>query len=307
MRADRLFSILLILSSKGMLTGKALAEHCEVSVRTIYRDIDKISEAGIPVAAIGGTAGGFYLMENYRLDNLYLNKEEMNTVMAVLDSLNVIFGRNQQFNDIVLKFQHAYNIEDHKDQKLSIDMSHFSMEEELKEYLFTINKGIENSRVMIFQYINRNMEYSERWVEPMRIEFVQGHWYVTGYCRNRQDYRKFKLVRIKEMRLGDSFLKRNISDEELDEIFHKSYESKNIKVKLKFTNRIGEQLAEYFLKSNIKKSEDGYFLVEEYFPYEEGLIKFILGFGSECEVISPVYLREATINYLKKTLVNYNG
>lgn len=304
MRADRLFSILLILSSKGMLTGKALAEHFEVSVRTIYRDMDKISEAGIPIAAIGGATGGFYLMENYKLDNLFLNKEEINTLMALLDSLNVMFGSNKQFNDIVLKFENAYKRED---QKLKIDMSHFSMEDELKEYLFTINKGIKESKLMIFHYINRNMESLERWVEPIRIEFSRGQWYITGYCQNRNDYRRFKLVRVKRMRLGDSFLKRNISDEELEEIFQRSYESKDIKVKLKFTNRIGQQLDEYFLKSSIKKSDAGHFFVEEYFPYEESLFKFILGFGNDCEVISPVYLREDTIKYVRSILEKYNG
>jgi predicted DNA-binding transcriptional regulator YafY len=306
MRSDRLFSILLILSNKGRLTGRELAEHFEVSVRTIYRDLDKISEAGIPIAAVGGKAGGFYIMDNYSLDDLYLNKEEHHTLMAVLDSLNVIFGKNKQFNDIALKFQNVYKKKHDNNQQLNINMSHISMEDELKEYVFIINKGIEESKLMIFHYINRNMEFSERCVEPIRIEYIRGQWYLTGYCRNRKDYRKFKLVRIKNLRLGDGFLKKNISAGELEEIFHKSYESKDIKIRLKFTNKIGKQLTEYFLKSNIKKSEAGDFIVEEHFPYEEGLIKFILGFGNECEVISPEYLREDTKKYLKKILEKYN-
>jgi predicted DNA-binding transcriptional regulator YafY len=72
MRADRFLSILIIISQKGLVTGKELAEHFEVSLRTIYRDIEKISEAGVPIAAIGGKGGGYYLMENYTLNNLFL-------------------------------------------------------------------------------------------------------------------------------------------------------------------------------------------------------------------------------------------
>lgn len=306
MRVDRLLSILLILSNKGKVTAEVLAEHFEVSVRTIYRDVDKISQAGIPIAAIGGKGGGFYIMENYSVDNLFFNKGEFQTLMAVMDGLKVIFGKNQQFNDIVLKFQHSYKKEEGSNDKLNINMSHFSMEDELKEYLHIMNKGIEESKLLLFHYINRNMEHSERTVEPIRIEFSSGQWYLTGYCRNKKDYRKFKLVRIRNLELGDSFLKKFISKKELEEIFDKSYDKTSIKIKLKFTNRIGNQLTEYFLKERIKKGEDGCFIVEGYFPYEEGLIKFILGFGNECEVIEPEYLREDIKNYLKKILGKYN-
>ncbi|QUH27226.1 YafY family transcriptional regulator [Serpentinicella alkaliphila] len=306
MRADRLLSIILILSKKAIVTGKELAKHFDVSVRTIYRDIDKISEAGIPVAAIGGKSGGFYIMENYKLDDLYFNKGELHTLMEVLNSLNIVFGNNHQFNDIVLKLQSIYENEKDKNNKLNIDMSHFSMESELKEFLYIINQGIEESRLLVFKYINRNLELAERNVEPTRIEFSYGQWYVTGYCRNRSDYRKFKLVRMKNLSLGDSFVKRDIMEEKLDEIFRRSDETNNVNVKLKFSSKIGEQLTEYFFKDNIKKDREGYFIVEEPFPYDEGLIKFILGFGCECEVIEPNYLREDTKKYLKRILENYN-
>lgn len=305
-RADRLLSIILILSKKAIVTGKELAEHFDVSVRTIYRDIDKICEAGIPVAAIGGKSGGFHIMQNYKLDELHFNKGELQTLIEVLNSLNIVFGNNHQFNDIVLKLKNTYENENDKNNKLNIDMSHFSMESELKEFLYIINQAIEESRLLLFQYINRNLELAKRNVEPVRIEFSYGQWYLTGYCRSRGDYRKFKLVRMKNLILEDNFVKRDISHEKLDEIFCRSYDNKNIKVKLKFSNRIGEQLSEYFFKDNIKKDSEGYFIVEEPFPYDEGLIKFILGFGCECEVIEPNDLREDTKKYLKKILEKYN-
>jgi predicted DNA-binding transcriptional regulator YafY len=307
MSADRLLSILLILSNKGMTTGKELAEHFDVSVRTIYRDIDKIGQAGMPVAALEGRSGGFYLMENYSLDNLFLSKSEFQTFMAVVDSLKVIFGKNQQFNDIVLKFHSTYRKEEDKNDKLNINMSHFSMEEELKEYLYIMNRGIEESKLLLLQYINRNMELSDRTVEPVRIEFSHGQWYLTGYCRSRNGYRKFKLVRIKSMRLGDSFVKRDITTEKLYEIFHQSYVKNSIKIKLKFTPRIGDQLTEYFFKENIKRETDDGYIVEEYFPYEEGLVKFILSFGNECEVIEPEFLREDIRKYLNRVIEKYSS
>ncbi len=306
-RADRLLSIVLILSKKELVTGKELAEHFDVSVRTIYRDIEKISQSGIPVAAIGGKSGGFYIMENYKLDELYFNKGELHTLMTVINSLNAAFGSNQQFNDILLKLQNAYETEKDKSDKLKINMSHFSMEGELRRFLPMIDQGIEENKLLIFQYINRNLEFSERTVEPVKMEFSNGQWYLIGYCRSREDYRRFKLVRIKNLRIGESFSKREISPERLEEIFRKSYEDKNVKVKLKFSNRIGAQLTEYFSAMNIKDSEEGDFVVEEPFPYDEGLFKFILSFGSDCEVVEPEILKSDIKKYLNKILEKYNG
>lgn len=305
MRVDRLLSILLIISDKRLVTGKELAEHFEVSLRTIYRDIDKICEAGVPIASIGGKGGGYYIMENYNIDNLFLNKKEVQTLIPVVDNLNFLFGRNQKFNDMVLKFKNVYENEDIKNNKLSINMSHFSMEEELKEDLFLIDEAIEKVRLLEFDYINRRIEYSKRMVEPIRIEFIRGEWYLAAFCRVRNDYRRFKLVRIRNLRLGDEFIRKDISNEELDKIFCESYDKKSIKVKLKFTERIGRQLSEYFSKNSIKPEKDGTFIVEDFFPYEEGLIKYILSFGKDCEVLSPDNLREEVEDYIKGILVNY--
>lgn len=305
MTSGRLLSILIIISQKGLVTGKELAEHFEVSLRTIYRDIDKISEAGVPIAATGGKGGGYYLMENYNLDNLFFNKNEIEPLVAVMENLKLLFGKNQLFNDIVLKFETLNKREDQQYDKLSIDMSHFSMEQELREYLFLLNKAIEENRLLEFDYINRKMEYSKRIVEPIQIEFDEGQWYIIGFCRVRKDYRRFKLVRIRNMKLGDSFIKKLISKEELKKIFTASYKKNSIFVTLRFSNKIGEQLSEYFSKNKIKLLDNGEYMVEGSFPNDEGLKKFILGFGNECEVISPQSLRKDMEEYIKKIYIKY--
>lgn len=305
MRVDRLLSILLILSNKGLVTGSELADHFEVSLRTIYRDMEKLGEAGIPVASTGGKGGGYYIMENYNVDNLFLNRNEVKALMPLMDNLEFLFGKNQQFNDIVLKLEKTYQGDSLKSGSLNINMSHFSMEQELKEYLFLMNKAIEESRLLEFDYINRNMESSRRIAEPIQIEFNHGEWFLTAFCRVRKDYRRFKLVRIRNLQLGDSFSKRDISNEELRKIFSEGYNKNSIKVIFKFTNRIGEHLVEYFAKDDIKQADDGSFIVQDYFPNDGGLIKFILGFGKDCEVLEPQHLREEMKNCLHELLDKY--
>ena len=306
MRAERFLSILIIISQKGLVTGRALAEHFEVSLRTIYRDIEKISEAGVPIAATGGKCGGYYLMENYTLNNLFLNKKEIEPLIAVMDNLKFLFGNNPQFNDIVLKFETLRGSEKKECDNLSIDMSHFSMEKELREYLFLIKKAIEDNRILEFEYINRKIEYLKRLVEPIQIEFSNGHWYIVAFCRIRKDYRKFKLVRVRNMKLGGVFKKNPISKEETKKIFSESYEKNSILVTLKFSNEIGGQLSEYFSKGKIKILENGTYIVEEFFPEDEGLKKFILGFGNDCEVIGPDKLRNEMTEYIRNIYSKYN-
>lgn len=306
MRADRLLSIIIIISQKGLVTGKELSEHFEVSLRTIYRDIEKISEAGVPIAAVGGSGGGYYIMENYNLNNLFFNKKEVGPLIAVMDNLKFLFGNNQQFNDIVLKFETLRNTEKQPYDKLSINMSHFSMEKELREYLFLMNKAIEEDLLLEFEYINRKMEYSKRIVEPIQIEFVSGQWYIIAFCRIRKDYRRFKLVRIRNMKLGGAFLRKVVSKEEIDKIFTESYEESSILVTLKFSSKIGEQLSEYFSKDKVKLLENGVYIVEDFFPEDEGLKKFILGFGDHCEVLAPIKLRKEMMEYIRKIYSKYN-
>jgi predicted DNA-binding transcriptional regulator YafY len=301
-----MLSIIIILSQKGLVTGKQLAEHFEVSLRTIYRDLEKIGEAGVPIASTGGTGGGYYLMKNYNLNNLFFNKKEIEPLIAVMDNLKILFGNNKEFNDITLKFETLKNSQEYIYDKLSIDMSHFSMEQELKEYLFLINKGIEDSKLLEFLYINRNMEYEERIVEPLQIEFSDGHWYIIAYCRARNDYRKFKLVRIRNLRLGENFVKDLISIDKIKSKLSEGYEKNSISVTLKFSSDIGEQLGEYFSKDKIEVVENNFYVVKDKFPKDDGLKKFILGFGDKCEVIAPIELREEMKIYIKNIYKKYN-
>jgi len=99
MQSSRLLSILLIISNSKLITAKSLAQHFEVSLRTIYRDIDKLALAGVPLVSIGGIGGGYHLMENYQIDHLFLNKQEAETVISLADSLDVMFGKNKQYNE----------------------------------------------------------------------------------------------------------------------------------------------------------------------------------------------------------------
>jgi predicted DNA-binding transcriptional regulator YafY len=305
MRVNRLISILLTISSKGIVTGKELADYYEISLRTIYRDIEKLCEAGIPIASMGGKGGGFYIMDNYDLDKLFLDKEELQAITPLMKDLKLLFGKGKQFDDIALKLENASEKGKDNYEKLKINISHFSMEDELKEYLYLISKAIEESKLLEFDYINRRMEYSKRMAQPIQISFKHGMWYLIAFCIDRNDYRKFKLLRMRNLEIGKNFIKSCISNDKLEEYFRNGYEKNSIKVVLRFTNRIKEHLVEHFNKNRLKIVGDS-IIVEEQFPHEEGLIKFILSFGRDCEIIEPEYLRNEVHEYLEELSNKYN-
>ncbi|MGE5679053.1 MAG: helix-turn-helix transcriptional regulator [Pseudomonadota bacterium] len=306
MQVDRLLSMMLMISKKERVTGKELAEHFEVSLRTVYRDIDKLCAAGLPIASEGGKGGGFYMMEDYSPENIALKKDEMLTLKALMDNLGFLLGRHGQFNDIMAKLEAAGSRNKTVKDILTINMSHFSMEKELKEYLHLISQAIDDSLSLELEYINRRHEYEKREVLPYYIDFSSGEWYLVGFCKVRNAFRRFKLVRIRSMKTGKCFVKQELSIGDISRIIREDYGKKSIRVLMRFSSRIGAHLKEYFPEDAIKHQADGSCLVEDRFPHEEGLTRFLLGFGNECEVLEPEYLRAEVKKYLTEMLRKYN-
>lgn len=300
MQTDRLLSIILILMNRDMVTGKELAEHFEVSLRTIYRDIDKISSTIVPIAAAGGKGGGFYILENFKLDRTFFSKSEVKPLLSLMRSLKDMLGKNESFNNCITKFESLYSTGS-TDNNISIDIS----ESSVGKFINMLNIAMDSKKCVVINYTNRRLETSERVVEPLKIYFFDGSWYFAGFCRDRQDYRQFKISRVTSLILGESFIERDISSEDLDLIFADSFKNKSIKVTLKFTNRVINHLTEHFSEDKITISNDGTVLVSFNSPDEEGLKKFILSFGTDCEVIEPAHLRKELYEYIEGLLSLY--
>lgn len=268
MQTDRLLSIILILMNRNMVTGKELAEHFEVSLRTIYRDIDKISRTMVPIAAEGGKGGGFYILEDYKLDKMFFSKKEIKPLLSLMRSLKDMMGKNEGFNSCITKFENFYKAEG-SGSNLSIDISEGS-NNKTAELIAVVNNAIENCKCLIIDYTNRRLETETRVIEPLKIYFFNGAWYFAGYCRDREDFRQFKISRTSNLRIGEPFTKRDLDSDELDTIFSDSFKRKSIKVSLKFSERMLNHLTEYFSEDKILINEDNSAIVTFNSPDEEG-------------------------------------
>jgi len=194
MQINRLFEIVYLLLEKETATAKELAQQFEVSVRTIYRDIDILSTAGIPVYTNKGKGGGISLLENFVLDKSILSEEEQNQIIFALQSLEKLDKNSEK--KALEKMSRLF----HKQAEnwIEIDFSNWSNENNKFEMM---KQAILKKQVMEFTYFNSYGEETKRQVEPLQIWFKDKAWYIKAYCRVKQDYRVFKIARMREIKV----------------------------------------------------------------------------------------------------------
>ena len=194
---NRLLGIIYILLNKGTVTAGELAERFEVSVRTIYRDVENLSMAGIPVYTRKGKGGGISLTERFVLDKLLISGEEQARILAALASLEETGAGDE--GEILCKLGDFFKTE--PVNWVSIDFSDWSGRRQ--ELFVQIKEAILNRHVMVFDYYGQSGEMSSRIVEPVQLLFKDYTWYVRAFCRVRGAMRLFKVLRMKRVRVLD--------------------------------------------------------------------------------------------------------
>ena len=189
---NRLFEIVYILIQKRKVTAKELANKFEVSTRTIYRDIEVLSRANIPVYMEKGKQGGIGILDEYVLNKTILSEEEQNQILFALQGMLQVKG--QEDKEILEKLSVLFNKK--VNDWIRIDLSNWGKENRFD----SIKSAILNKNLIEFTYYNSNGEESKRMVEPLQIWFKDKSWYLISYCRSKEDYRIFKIARIKEIK-----------------------------------------------------------------------------------------------------------
>lgn len=209
---NRLLGIIYILLKKGTVTAGELAERFEVSTRTIYRDVENLSMAGIPVYTSKGKNGGISLTEQFVLDRLMVSDKEQQRILAALASLQET-GASEE-GEILKKLGDFFKAE--PVNWVSIDFSNWSGRD--TELFEQIRESILGHRVMEFDYYGQYGEMTRRTVEPVQLIFKDYTWYVRAYCRKRNAMRMFKVRRMKRVRvLEETFVPRPTAPEHIAE------------------------------------------------------------------------------------------
>lgn len=297
MKLERLLAIIMLLLNRKHINAKELAEYFEVSQRTIYRDIDAINQAGIPIVTYMGAEGGFGIMENYKIDKNFLDENEINSITMALRNLNNTVN-SKKISHTLEKLENVmsqkYNNGDYRNKfPINIDYNSWSNNNTYKDKVKILNKAIDEKKIINFDYINTKGEYINRLVEPLSLLLKDFAWFLHGYCHIREDYRLFKVKRMRKVSMTkDSFTRDVLPIEELD-YNEEWYKDKPIlNIILKFKPNVKTRVVDYFNEDQIQFNEDGTTNVNFTFPEDDWLFELILGFGSQVEVIEPLHLRK---------------
>ncbi|MDE5780977.1 MAG: YafY family transcriptional regulator [Lachnospiraceae bacterium] len=291
MQESRLFKIVYHLLDKGQATAPELAEKFEVSVRTIYRDIDALSGAGIPIYAEAGRNGGIHLMNDFVLDKAVLSEEEKMEILTALQSINTT--QNVSSSQTLQKLSAMFNL--NSENWLEVDFSRWGNKGTDNEKFELLKSAIIHQKCVKITYASSYGEISERIVHPLKMAYKSMAWYLKAYCTQKQDYRIFKLTRIINIEvLRDGFPQRSfpVSEENSGQIYNK--------IVLCFSKNVAYRVYDEFDKMQIQQKENGDLIVTVNMPEDEWLVGFLLSFGTEVEIIEPVYLKRVICENAKK-------
>lgn len=300
MQISRLFKIVYSLLQNGEgVTARELAERFEVSRRTIYRDVEALSLAGIPVYAEKGRGGGIRIMEGFTLKSSLLSDREQSEILSSLQGLSAI--KAGEAEDVLHKLGALF----HKNAViwLEVDFSDWSFQNGDQFKLF--KEAILQRKVVEFYYYGASGEKTRRRVEPVQLWFKHRAWYVRGFCLGKGGARMFRLSRVKELRLtGEAFSPRApVFEEPAQE--EGMPKEKPLALKLKIAPERAYRAFDEFSMEQLIKNDDGSYTVSVLWPEDNWVYGFILSFGEYMEVLEPAHVKETVKQMLEKTLSNY--
>lgn len=299
MKNSRLFQILYILVEKRSATAGELARRLEVSERTIYRDIDALSAAGIPLYAQKGQGGGIRLMDQFVLDKTLLSREQQDEILFSLQAILATGGAGQR--DTLTQLSALFHREG--GGWLEVDFTDWGSGAVERENFSRIKRSILERRPLSFTYYNSAGETSRRTVEPARLVFKAGCWYLSAFCRARQDWRIFRLVRMEDLCLEEGSCPPRTPPEQLEAPVSGDY--RGVDLRLLFAPSAAWRVRDYFHPGEVSLQPDGRLLVTCTFPEDQWLRSFLLSFGSQLEVLEPVCWRDILKEEIKKSLEVY--
>lgn len=286
MKIDRLIGILSILLQQEKVTAPQLAEKFEVSRRTINRDIEDLCKAGIPIDTAQGLNGGISIMEGYKIDRTLLTSSDLQAILAGLRSLDSVSGTNR-YGQLMEKLSAGASGTFAGDQSILIDLASW-YKGSLASKIELIRAAIERCAAIRFLYYSPKGE-AMRCLEPYYIVFQWSNWYVWGWCREREDFRLFKLNRMAELSCtGEIFEKQQDVQPDFsnERVFPENY-----RIKARFAPECKWRLVEEYGSGCYTEAADGTLLFSMGYTNRENLLSWLLSFGDKAELLEPEELR----------------
>jgi predicted DNA-binding transcriptional regulator YafY len=303
MRANRLLSALLLLQAHGRLTGRELARRLEVSQRTVHRDMEALSAAGVPVFALRGAAGGWQVDDGWRTRIPGLDEAELQALLMaqprVLGDPRLARAAERALDKLVAALpaglrEQAASIR----QRLHVDTSSWSGAPEDLSMLPIVQAAVAQDRKLALRYHRADREQVERTVDPLGLVAKGGVWYLVA--RSADGYRTYRVSRIEEATLLDLACERP-ADFDLAAYWQAStreFQTRFLRYEatLRLEPRAAEKLKRWWTTRPVEPAEgvdaQGWVTLQVHFEDEEQACFVALGHGPRAEVLEPASLRE---------------
>ena len=303
MKVDRLVSMIMILLEKRRVGAQELAEMFEVSPRTVYRDMEAINQAGIPVRSIPGVGGGFEIMPGYKVDRKAFSADDLSALLMGLNSLSGVM-QGDAYRHALAKVRSLIPEEqagaiELKASQVCIDPRPWMGGGHIARHLDTIKEALQRSRLLAFTYTDGHGNRTERTVEPVQLVLKSNHWYVHAFCRMKSDFRLFRLSRMSGLRmLDEEFAPRACPKPvlELDEL----PEALQTDIKLRVHTSVLDRVLDFCPPERVTPDGAEHYLVDYPFIERDYYYDMLLSLGDKCECLAPKRVRDELRRRIKR-------
>jgi len=299
MQINRLLEMVYILLSKQSVTAKELADHFEVSSRTIYRDVDTLSLAGIPVYTEKGKGGGISLLPDFVLNKSILSEGEQNEILLALQGLSNV--KTAETDQVLQKLSTIFNKT--AVNWLEVDFSDWSFGN--GDVFNDFKTAILERRIAEFDYYSTYGEKTRRRIEPIQLWFKSKAWYIKGFCLTRQDLRLFKLTRVKNLTVTDERFPERDLLAVISSPRANRPQARDVALKLKIAPQMAYRVYDDFDDNQIERQPDGGFIVSATWPEDEWVYGMILSYGEYAEVLDPEDVKDIILQKIQKITEKY--
>ena len=298
MKIDRLLAIVTILLQQEKVTAPILSERLEVSTRTIFRDIEDICKAGIPVITTQGANGGISIAEGFKLDKNVFTTDELQKIVTGLKSLQSV-SDTVKIETLISKLtpDGPTPIE----EQIHIDLgSHYRTS--ISEKIENIRKAIQEHRLISFDYYSEKGR-SSRKIEPYSIFYKWSAWYVIGYCTDRNDFRLFKLNRIWNDKVSEeSYIPREIPGTRMN--LDQWFDDEN-RITVLLDPSVQYRIVEDYGPNCFQNTEDGKLMFTLRYTNREFAITCLMGFADKVRVLEPDDIAQEVKSRARKIVALY--
>ncbi|QJC50539.1 YafY family transcriptional regulator [Paenibacillus albicereus] len=291
MKLDRLLAITMLLLSQSRVNASELSRRFEVSLRTIYRDMEAINQAGVPIVSFPGTDGGYELMPGYRIEKQMLTLEEFGSIIAALRGMRSAAGV-EEIDRLLERISALAGRRPDSLPESPLDLDHSPLPRD-RPRMAALHGAIREQRLVSFSYLNSQGQETERTAEPMGLFMKNAVWYLYGYCLLRSGLRVFRLSRMLRLeRLERGFARRPYTLQDIERQFMDRTDFRRIEAELIFRPEVRTRVRDEFGYEPVEDLEGGFSRVAAGFSSLEKALQTVLSYGSRVEAKSPPELVE---------------